>query len=254
MKPQITNFVAMAVLAFVSLAGTGCGGGATSTPQPGSAGFAPLVISSSQPPDGVAQSAYNGGGFTMTAMGGKPSYTWTWSAVTGSVLPPGLNFTSNPDGTATISGSPSVLGSYDVLVQVTDSQVPPATTNLSYTINVTGPQVLAISSSSPVAGTVGQSYGGTHAVFGHAVHGFILSASGGVPGYNWTWAAAPGSSLPPGLNLQVLIFGGSVRCCAAVPVIDGTPSAAGSYDVSVTVTDSDSPPSQASANYTIVIN
>ncbi len=71
--------------------------------------------------------------------------------------------------------------------------------------------------------------------------GFTLTATGGVSPYSWAWAAAANSSLPPGLNLTQ-------------GVISGTPTTAGSYNVVVTVTDSESPPAQGSANYTIDIS
>jgi len=72
------------------------------------------------------------------------------------------------------------------------------------------------------------------------LQGFPLLATGGVQPYTWTWIAAASSSLPPGLTLSNAL-------------IDGTPTAAGSYNVIVTVTDSASPGHQVTANYMIVI-
>ena len=69
---------------------------------------------------------------------------------------------------------------------------------------------------------------------------FPLVATGGMPPYSWTWAPAPGSSLPPGLNL--------VRSA-----ISGRPTSPGNFSVVVTVTDSESPAVQKIANYTIKI-
>ena len=91
-----------------------------------------------------------------------------------------------------------------------------------------------ITSGAPPSGTVGFPYG-----IGGQV-GFSPTASGGVQPYNWGWAAASGSSLPPGLTLNNL-------------GISGQPTAAGTYNVIVTVTDSQSPPQHASANYSITI-
>jgi hypothetical protein len=116
---------------------------------------------------------------------------------------------------------------------------------------------LTITSGAPPNGIVGTSYGGTHVVnppYHFQFTGFPLTATEGTPGYSWSWAAAPGSSLPPGLSVSVLVFGGGDRCCISVPVIGGTPTAAGIYDVVVTVTDSASPPVQMSASYTITIS
>jgi hypothetical protein len=70
---------------------------------------------------------------------------------------------------------------------------------------------------------------------------FPLSATGGVGAYTWSWAPVAPSSLPPGLTLS------------QGNRISGTPTAAGTYQVSVTVTDSGSPPAQTTMNYTIVI-
>jgi len=69
---------------------------------------------------------------------------------------------------------------------------------------------------------------------------FPLSAAGGTPPYSWTWAPASGSSLPPGLTLSS-------------SSIAGTPTAAGTYDVVVTVADSASPAVQKSESYAITI-
>jgi len=70
--------------------------------------------------------------------------------------------------------------------------------------------------------------------------GFALTATGGVGPYSWGWAAAAGSTLPPGLSLTN-------------GMISGTPSAEGTYNVVVTVTDANSPATQKSQPYTITI-
>src|SRR5262245_48362680 len=94
------------------------------------------------------------------------------------------------------------------------------------------PPALFITSSTLPNGTVGAAYGGSG--------GFFLTASGGKAPYSWTWAAASGSSLPPGLDIS-----GNA--------ITGTPNAANTYRVVVTVTDSESPAVHTGANYTITI-
>src|SRR5215831_11368626 len=98
---------------------------------------------------------------------------------------------------------------------------------------ITKSQPVFIISSAPPAGTVGVPYGD----FGS---GFAPTSSGGVQPYHWTWAAASGSSLPPGLAFSDL-------------GLTGQPTAAGTYRVVITVTDSQSPPAQASAPYSISI-
>lgn len=84
---------------------------------------------------------------------------------------------------------------------------------------------LAVATQSLAAGTAGETYNST------------LNAQGGVPPY--TWSASPGS-LPPGLSLS------------SDGTITGTPTAAGSYSASVTVTDSVG--RTASAAVTIVVS
>ena len=74
-----------------------------------------------------------------------------------------------------------------------------------------------------------------------AEHGYQLAVSGGTTPYSFKWAAAAGSALPPSLTLS------------ATGLIDGSPTAAGSYEVVVTVSDASNPAAQTNANYTIVV-
>jgi probable HAF family extracellular repeat protein len=129
-------------------------------------------------------------------------------------------------------------------VTVTDAQSPAA-------------QKLTITSGTPPQGTVGKAYD-VHCHIplcgGSIVVGFPLAASGGVPPYSWTWTPQAGSSLPPSLSIShhfglhgcVSLGSGSGIC--------GTPTIAGSYNVTVKVTDSASPPAYARANYTMDID
>ena len=191
----------------------------------------------------------------MMASGGVPPYTWSWAAGSGSILPPGLDVsTDTTAGVGLISGTPTALGVYNVSVTVMDSANPSMQAAAIYVINVGPPGALTISFGALPLGQSGQPYGGSHTINSVAFNGFPLAATGGVPSYTWSWAAASGSTLPPGLKLEVRLLGGSTRCCVAVPVIDGTPTTAGSYDVVLTVTDSASPKNAASATYTIVIS
>jgi len=91
---------------------------------------------------------------------------------------------------------------------------------------------LLITSSAPPSGTVGVPYG--------PVGGFSVTASGGMQPYNWSWAAASGSTLPPGLSFSAL-------------GIQGQPTAKGTYRVTITVSDSQIPPVHTINNYTIEI-
>jgi len=100
------------------------------------------------------------------------------------------------------------------------------------TTNNPSPSPLAIASAALPSGTVGMPYSG---------NGFSLAASGGVAPYVWTWTAASSSSLPVGLNLSTS------------GLISGTPQAAVTYLIVVTVTDSASKPAHSSADYQITV-
>ena len=81
--------------------------------------------------------------------------------------------------------------------------------------------------------------------------GFPVTATGGVQPYSWSWTAQQGSSLPPGLMFPDI---SRYQCLnARPPAICGKPTKAGTYNVVVTVKDSESPPSHASKSYTIHI-
>jgi hypothetical protein len=168
-------------------------------------------------------------------------------------LPSGLTVLTNQDNSGTISGSPTATGSFNVVIQVTDAKSAQTTENYTFTIN--SPGSLAITSGSPPEGSVGTTYGGIHFYEGHEFSGFQLTAAGVAPNLQtWSWAAAPGSSLPPGLMLRSSFYGGSTRCCVYIFAISGVPTVPGSYDVVVTVKDSVSPSTELSANYTIKIS
>ena len=212
----------------------------------------PLVITSPQLPNGTPGADYGGaGGYSLTASGGIAPYTWAWVATAGSSLPPGLTLSPN---TGVISGISTTVGFYSFTLTVSDSESPPAQFSANYTITVIQAGGLLITSGPLPGGKVGFPYGGFHVIPGEQFFGFIPGAAGGTQPYTWTWSAASGSSLPPGLHISSLLLGGCSAACVRVTVFDGTPTAAGTYDVVVTVTDSATPSAQASANYTIVIN
>jgi len=127
----------------------------TPTPTPTSTAAA-LYIASGPPPNGTVGSAYGSMHailfcipfgpctytlhitfFELIAFGGAPPYSWTWSPVAGSSLPPGLGVCRigyNRMITLAwgICGQPTTAGSYRVVVTVTDSQSQQA--SASYTI------------------------------------------------------------------------------------------------------------------------
>jgi hypothetical protein len=249
----------------------GCGGGYlphTSRPP------AALAITSIALPGGTVGISYDGAGFSLTASGGVAPYSWSWTAVAGSSLPAGLNLSRS----GLISGTPQVAVTYDVTVTVTDSSSQPATVSLDYQITVA--DVLTITSGAPPNGIVGVDYGPTltqyercdptgitptsyrcipcipsvscpfHKCVGlppvnmpcvtikHIFQGFTFAAAGGIGPYTWS-----ASGMPPGIDVD-----------PSSGQILGTPTSAGSYSVLITVTDTASPPVQASGTYVIDIN
>src|SRR5664279_5485197 len=161
---------------------------------------------------------------TLMATGGVLPYSW--SVASGS-LPPGLSLTTNPDSTATISGTPTTLGTSTFTIQVADAESPPATgTSAPLSIVIEG--FVTITTASLPNGTV--------AIF----YDSQLMATGGTTPYTWSLTSG---ALPPGLSLT-----------AATGVISGTPTTTGSYPITVQVTDSERTPVTATAAFTIMID
>jgi hypothetical protein len=81
-------------------------------------------------PNGTHGVAYATTPFSAT--GGAFTQPYTWSA---SGLPSGLTLTSNPDSTATLSGTPTQSGTFDITVQLTDYNGRSVTWDYTLTIN-----------------------------------------------------------------------------------------------------------------------
>jgi hypothetical protein len=181
-----------------------------------------LTITSSSLPTGTVGVPYTG---SVTASGGTQPYTYSASS-----LPGGLSINSS---TGAITGTPSQnsVGTTPVSITVTDSTATTpqtATANVAITINAaTSTASLKITTTSLPGGTAGSAYNGS------------VTASGGTAPY--TYAA---SNLPSGLSIN-----------SSTGAITGTPSAAGSSSVAVTVTDSTAPTAQtATSNLNLTIN
>jgi len=179
--------------------------------------------------------------------GGTPPLTWSLKSGT---IPLGLGLDT---GRGMITGSP--IGAAVIVALVftaTDSGTPAVSVDLPISFSIASAPALQITGPAILPnGTVGVVYGSRLNVcfFGRCpppIYGVLVNAANGAQPYSWSWAAAAGSSLPPGLgvaqwsNLAARIF--------------GMPTTAGTYNVIVTVTDSDLPPKQASVNYTITIH
>ncbi len=165
--------------------------------------------------------AKNGSAYSsaLSASGGTPGYTWSMSS--GS-LPAGLTLSSG----GVISGTATTSGTVTFTVAVTDSSSPANTATAQETI-VVGASGVVITTASLGVGQSGSAYTAA------------LSASGGTPGYTWTVSSG---SLPAGLSLS------------STGLITGTPSASGSFNFVVGVTDSGSPAQTQTATLSISIS
>ena len=172
---------------------------------------------------GTLGTSYNA---TVAATGGITPYGWSISA--GS-LPAGLTLNAS---TGAISGTPTgnVTGPINFTVKVTDAETPTAQTatkSLSITISAT---TLSVTTTSLPTGVAQSVYPGA-----------TLAATGGVTPYSW---AVTTGTLPAGLSLN-----------SSTGAISGTPTAAGTSNFTVTVTDAETPTAQtATKNLSITIN
>ncbi|MGI8665515.1 MAG: putative Ig domain-containing protein [Jatrophihabitans sp.] len=139
---------------------------------------------------------------SLSATGGSGGYSWSDPSHT---LPAGLNLT----GAGVISGTPSTVGDYPVQLIVKDSGN--RTDSVSFDWQVDYPPLTA--SQSNVSSTV------------NAATSLNLSASGGSGSYTWSDPSNTLRASGLGLNLT------------AAGAISGTPTRAGSYSISVLVTD-----------------
>gem|GEM_PF-6398840 len=139
--------------------------------------------------------------FSLQATGGYGTYHWQ---VTGGAFPPGLALAD--DGT--ISGKPSAAGDYTFTVSVTDESPYPFTAQATFTITVY--ERLQITTTSLPGAVNNQNYSTN------------IDVSGGSGGYTFAISGEPsGVSINPSSGL-----------------ISGTPNdTAGTYTITVTVTD-----------------
>ena len=216
---QLTRCLCSAALLAVL---TACGGG-DSIPPPPPPPPPPVVVDSSAPLAGVLTNPY---GFYFNASGGSPPFSWT---VTAGALPGGL--TLAPDGT--LSGTPTVVGTFSFTVKATDSAQPAGTGSDPFSIKVDTPAPLVIEPGQmPPAGVHDTPY----------ASGFAFTATGGYLPLRWTVTAG---ALPPGLTLD------------PNGTLSGTPTTASPtpFAFTVTVTDSRTPtPATISLAYTITIS
>jgi Putative Ig domain len=179
----------------------------------------PLKITSTSLPAGNYGSPYTA---TVSATGGVAPFMW--SIASGS-LTPGLSLGSSTTRSVTISGTPTAQVDSSFTIMVTDSKGATATQPL--TIAIGAPLPLAVTTTTLPGGIPNQVYAPA-----------TLQASGGVPPFTWTVISG---NLPAGLFL------------ASTGVISGTPTAIGTANFTVQVTDSEAAPMTATANLSITV-
>jgi hypothetical protein len=167
---------------------------------------------------------------TLTVSGGHAPFTFS---VSSGALPAGLTLsplTPTSGTTATISGQPTTPQSNVAFtILVTDSSNPVQMGSQGYTVTIAAASPLSIITTSLPSGTVSIPYGQS------------VSATGGVPPYTFTLASGSGP-LPTGLN--PLGSNGSIT---------GTPTAAGTFNFTVQVADSQTPAATATKALSITI-
>jgi hypothetical protein len=192
-----------------------CGGGPSGPGQPSI-----VVATTPAPPAGIVTNAYPGFSFGV-ASGGSPPFSWK---VTLGAVPPGLAL--GADGSLT--GTPTAAGSFAFTVTATDSAATPATGSQPFTVTINTPGGPVLTpGQTPPAGIHGTPY---YFQFGET--GGLLPV---------TFAVTQGA-VPPGLTL------------GADGSLTGTPTTAGTYSLTVSVTDSAPTPATNSVAYAIAVS
>ncbi|PZQ18412.1 MAG: autotransporter outer membrane beta-barrel domain-containing protein [Rhodanobacter denitrificans] len=182
----------------------------------------PVTIAPTTLPNAAVAAAYSQ---TLTASGGNGGpYTF---AVTAGALPAGLTLS----GGGVLAGTPTASGSFAFTVTATDSSPSPGPFNgvQAYTLNVTAPTVVL-----PATALA-------QAVLDSPYTAVLNPASGGTAPYTY---AQTGGTLPGGITL------------ASDGTLSGTPTAIGTFDFSVTATDSttgDGPYTSAPRDYSLIV-
>ena len=158
---------------------------------------APAITTGSLP-NGTVGTAYSQ---SLTSTGIAGTVTWTRTSGT---LPTGLTLSG-----ATISGTPTAAGTFTFTIRAANSGSNAVNAEKQFIIHIVSQAVPEITSGTLAGGTVGATYSQTLTATG------VTSPS---------WSLKAGSSLPSGLSLST---GGA---------ISGTPTVAGTFPFTVTVT------------------
>lgn len=165
----------------------------------GSSPLALEILTPAMLPFGAVNAAYSQ---TLAAVGGTAPYPWS---VTAGALPAGVSLSS----AGVLSGTPTATGTFNFTAQVTDGAS--ATVSRAFSLKINTVTALGFATGSPLpGGTVGVEYGRGIAI------------TGGTSPYT---QAVTAGALPPGLGL------------ASNGLVTGTPTTAGTFAFTDTVTD-----------------
>ncbi len=148
-------------------------------------------------------------GFQIIGAGGVPPYTWTAAS-----LPPGLSLTfTYPEELITGTPTPGSAATYNTMLTLSDSGMPPAPKTSLFPITINNPPPPVVSTAPVFPGaTLNQPFS------------YTFAATAGLPPYqNWTAKGA----LPSGMT-----------ALTNAGVLSGTPTMTGTFSITVTVDDS----------------
>ena len=202
---------------------TATGPGGTSSP-------ATVTVTVADPVISIAAS----GGFNAVA--GMPySQTFTWSGGSApfsgyqvSNLPAGLSVTATTANSATVSGTPTASGTFNINASARDSSTGngPYTVGQLFSLVVAGPSLSVMPTVLPAA-TAGSSYQQ------------VISATGGIAPYQVVLTG----TLPVGMSFNT-----------ANGTLSGTPTQSGTFALSATITDSTGgTPASVTQSYSLVV-
>ena len=182
----------------------------------------------------------------FTAVGGIAPYTWCIQEPNNGpcdngagILPAGLTVNAS---TGTISGTPTMATTAPVIfiIQASDSETPTSVGTAEITLTIFGVTTMSLP-----AGEIYVPYGNQQ-----------LTVSGGTAPYSWcvmesngTCDNGSGGALPPGITLSPTCTSNRQNICT----VSGTPTAAGAYNPTIQVTDSETPPAVTTASFSIDI-
>lgn len=211
---------AVVVVASIAFALVGCGGGNSSNSNPPPPP-PPLAITTGS----ILTAALQGHPYstTLTAINGQGALHWSMSKVSStSLFPDGLTIDAN---TGVISGTANFGGTAGFIAQVTDSASPPHSASQNFTVTAY------------MRLTAGADQTMTIAEFQNPWTS--ITVQGGVAPLNFRVTSG---SLPLGVHLNT-----------AYGQVTGAPYATGTYQCTVTIQDSYSPPEVVSKSLTVTV-